>query len=351
MTKEQSKKTSLVEAKDAGFLAYWAVAKTLRLFSPTFRIKNALRVSRLCSRIWLALSPSERERTMQNLRMMVGDRYSEAELERFNRLHHDAHVWAFIVPSILPQLSHEQIREMTEVRGLEHLEAARAQGRGAVLLSAHIGTHGYVLIAALVAHGVPVTAVTGREGIPAGQDEPDGSWVYRNLVHPLREEPRAHLPFLTRGLVPDRKMLKTLQRNEALWIQGDMHLTEKDVANEHHLVTVPFLWGEAPFRSGPIRLPKAFNAPVLPTFAVREGSKLIVIIEEPLTLQPDNSYEAMAADMRAYLERLEQYIQASPDQWAFTRHENLPKWIRSRSGNSTQVTVTFSRGVSQVHDV
>ncbi len=336
MSQEQNKKTRLIEARDAGFLAYWGVAKFLRLFPPMFRMKHATKVSRLCMRIWLALSPGERERTMQNLRLIANGRYTDAELEQINRVHHEAHVWAFIVPSILPQLSLEQIREMTEVRGIEHLEAVRAEGKGAVLLSAHYGSHGYVIIAALVAHGVPVTAVAGREGIPAGQDEPDGSWIYRKLVHPLREEPRANLPFLTRGLVPDRGMLKTLQRNEALWIQGDMHLTEQDVANEHHLVTVPFLWGEAPFRSGPIRLPKAFNAPVLPTFAVREGSRLIVEIGEPLELQPGNSYEDMVTDMRGYLEQLEKYILKAPDQWAFTRHENLSRWIRPLSEKSAE---------------
>jgi lauroyl/myristoyl acyltransferase len=85
----------------------------------------------------------------------------------------------------------------------------------------------------------------------------------------------------------------------------------------------------AGFRSGPVRLPKVFGSPVLPCFGRREGSRVVVEIEEPLALRHGSSYEDTAADMRAYLDRLEPRILAAPDQWAFTRHENLTGWIRS----------------------
>jgi KDO2-lipid IV(A) lauroyltransferase len=320
---------SLVQPRDAGWLVYWGLIQTLRRFSPAFRLRHAEGLSRLCARVWLTVSPGESSRTLHHLQLMLNGRGGTADLKQINRMHHEGHVWAFLVPDILPFMDQEQIRAMGEVRGLEHLEAARAQGRGAVLLSAHYGTHGYIIMALLIAYGCPITAVAGREATPIGQDEPEGSRLYRKLVHPVREAPRRSLPVITRSLVPDPQILATLKDNRVLWLQGDMHLTEEEVAREHQIVHVPFLWGMAGFRSGPVRLPKVFGSPVLPCFGRREGSRVVVEIEEPLALRHGSSYEDTAADMRAYLDRLEPRILAAPDQWAFTRHENLTGWIRS----------------------
>jgi KDO2-lipid IV(A) lauroyltransferase len=319
----------LIERRDIGFLAYWGITQVWRLFPPTFRYKHASSLSRLCARIWLTLSRREREQTLHNLRLMLNGHNPTADLEQISMTHHEAHVWAFLIPDILPRLSAEQIRAVSELRGVEHLQAALAQGRGAVLLSAHYGTHGYMIMAVLRAHGLPVTAVAGHEATPVGQDEPEGSWIYRKLVHPVREYPRTALPFISRGLVPDPKIARVLRDNEVLWIQGDMHLTEEQIAHEQQVVPVPFLWGAAPLRSGPVRLPKVFRSPVLPCFGFRDGSRVIVEIEAPLELRSGNSYEDAIADLRAYLDRLEPRILAAPDQWAFTRHDNLPQWIRA----------------------
>jgi KDO2-lipid IV(A) lauroyltransferase len=321
----------LIEKRDLVFLAYWAVIQLLRLFPPTTRLKVALSVSRLCARLWLWLSPSETRQTLSNLKLMLAehDQADERDLKQINFEHHVAHVWAMLVPDILPYLTKDQIRQLGEVRGMEHLEAALAQGRGAVLISAHFGSHGYLIVALLAAYGCPVTAVSGLESTQVGSEEPDGSWLYRKLVHPVRMAPRPSLPFLTRGLVLDPKVFEILKRNEVLWLQGDMHLTVKQALEEKFALPVPFLWGTAAVRSGPVRLPKVTGAPVLPTFAVRHGSRLIVEIEPPLTLTPGASREALTTDLRAYLERLEARILAAPDQWAFTRHENLPHWIRT----------------------
>lgn len=321
----------LIEKRDLGFLAYWAVIQLLRLFPPAARLKAALSVSRVCARLWLWLAPSETRQTLGNLRLMLAERGQpdERDLRQINYEHHVAHVWALLVPDILPHLTKDQIRQLGEVRGLEHVDAALAHGRGAVLVSAHFGSHGYLIVALLAAYGCPVTAVSGLESTQVGSDEPEGSWIYRTLIHPVRMAPRPSLPFLTRGLVLDPKVFEILKRNEVLWLQGDMHLTVQQALEEKFALPVPFLWGTAAVRSGPVRLPKVTGAPALPTFAVRHGSRLIVEVEPPLTLTPGGSREALTADLRAYLERLEARILAAPDQWAFTRHENLPHWIRT----------------------
>lgn len=319
---------SFIAKRDLGFLAYWAINSVWRQFPPVFRHRHALTIARPIARLWLALSPTEQKQTIYNLELMLNGQSSSRDLLQISLTLHEAAVWSFLAADVIPQLSQAQIREISEVRGLEHVETARARGRGVVLLSAHYGSHGYQILAALQAYGCPVTAVAGEEGVAVNQEQPDRSWLYLKLVHPMRSAPRSSLPILTRGLVPDRQMAAVLQRNEVLWMQGDMHLTEQEAAQEYFALPVPFLWGKAVVRSGPIRLPKMFGATVLPSFAVRQGSRLIVEIEEPLPLQPGSSREDIIADLQAFLERLERRVLAAPEQWIFTRHENLTKWIK-----------------------
>ena len=318
-----------VERRDAGFLAYWGLNQALRALPLGARLKTARGLAAACARLWLFVAPVERERTLANLRLILGPESATRDLARINQAHHEGHVLAFLLPDLLPSLTQAEIRAMSEVRGLEHLEAARAKGRGAVLLCGHIITHGYMVIAALAAHGIPLTAIAGEEATPVGADEPDRSWVYRKLIHPMRRRPRDGLPMLRKGVIMDRRAVEVLKRNEVLWVQGDMHLTDEEAAREQMAIPVPFLWGTAALRTGPVRLAKVFGAPILPCLGHRDGLRIVLEIGEPLTLRAGNTRADLRADLRAYLDRLEPLIRARPDQWAFTRHEILPHWIKT----------------------
>jgi KDO2-lipid IV(A) lauroyltransferase len=311
------------QRRDVGFTVFWGITMVLRRFPLAFRLKHALSTARLCARLWLLLSRGERGQITRNLELTLNCRGSNTDLSQLIFSHYETHSWNFVVNDLLPHLSRSEIRSFSEVHGLEHLEAARAKGRGAVLLSAHYGAHAYTIVAILVAHGCPVTAVLGQELRPEG----NASWFYRKLIDPVRSSPRSALPILDRGVVTPRELAVPLQRNEALFILGDMHLTERQAAQERHALPVPFLWGTAPVRTGPLRLPKLFGSPVLPTFSIRQGSYVIVEIEEPLNLRPGRNRDDFVADLRAYLERLERRILAAPDQWGHMRHENIPNWI------------------------
>jgi KDO2-lipid IV(A) lauroyltransferase len=314
----------LFQKRDVGFTVFWGITMVLRRFPLAFRLKHALSTARLCARLWLLLSRGERGQITRNLELTLNCRGSNTDLSQLIFSHYETHSWNFVVNDLLPHLSQSEIRSFSEVRGLDHLEAARTKGRGAVLLSAHYGAHAYTIVAILVAHDCPVTAVLGQELRPEG----NASWFYRKLIDPVRSSPRSALPILDRGLITPRELAVPLQRNEALFILGDMHLTERQAAQERHALPVPFLWGTAPVRTGPLRLPKLFGSPVLPTFSVRQGSHVIVEIEEPLKLRPGRNRDDFVADLRAYLERLERRILAAPDQWGHMRHENIPNWIR-----------------------
>jgi len=314
----------LFQKRDIGFIVYWGITMVLRSFPLKFRLKHALSTARLCARLWLLLSHGERHQITFNLKLALNGKISTTELSRLIFSHYETHTWNFVVNDLLPRLSRSEIQSFSEVHGLKRLEAARAEGRGAVLLSAHFGAHAYLILAVLKAHGCPVTAVLGQELRPEG----NASRFYRKVIDPVRSSPRATLPILERGLVSPPEIAAPLKRNEALFILGDMHLTERQAARELNVLPVPFLWGTAPVRTGPMRLAKLLGTPVLPTFSVRQKERVIVEIEEPMKLRPGRSREDVVADVRTYLRRLEQRILATPDQWGHIRHDNIPNWIR-----------------------
>jgi KDO2-lipid IV(A) lauroyltransferase len=317
----------LIQRRDFGFLAYWGITMVLRRFPLAFRLEHALSTARLCARLWLFMSHGERRQVTRNLELTLNGHSPTTDLSQLVFSHYETHSWNFVVNDLLSHLSRSEIMSLGEVLGVEHLEAARAKGRGVVLLGSHYGAHPYIILALLLAYGCPVTAVLGQELRPEG----NASKFYRKLIDPVRSSARSALPIMDRGFISPRQIAAPLQRNEALFILGDMHLTERQAATERHALPVSFLWGTAPVRSGPLRLPKLFGTPVLPTFSLRQGSHVIVEIEEPLKLRPGRNRDDLVADLRAYLERFEQHILAAPDQWLHVRHENVPNWIRPES--------------------
>ncbi len=337
-TRGRENRMDFIQKRDIGFLFFWGITMVLRRFPLAFRLKHTLGTARLCARLWLLLSRGERDQITRNLELTLNCRGSTTKLSQLIFSHYETHSWNFVVNDLLPHLSPSEIRSFSKVHGLEHLEAARAKGRGAVLLSAHLGAHAYTIVAVLAAHGCPVSAVLGQELRPEG----NASWFYRKLIDPVRSCARSALPILDRGLASPREIAAPLRRNQALFLLGDMHLTEKQAAQEHHAIPVRFLWGTAPVRTGPIRLPKLMGSPVLPTFSIRQGARVSVEIEEPLKLRPGKSRDDFTADLRAYLERLEQRILTAPDQWGHMRHENIPHWIRPEpvSAGRTQPGLT-----------
>ena len=150
---------------------------------------------------------------------------------------------------------------------------------------------------------------------------------------------REHPVVLTRErgwrLELERLPVEVLKRNEVLWVQGDMHLTDEEAAREQMSIPVPFLWGTAALHTGPVRLAKVFGAPILPCLGYRDGLRIVLEIGEPLTLRAGSTRADLRADLRAYLDRLEPLIRARPDQWAFTRHEILPHWIKTAPAGTT----------------
>ena len=184
-------------------------------------------------------------------------------------------------------------RLLDRVDGMHHLEDAARDGRGVILITAHLGN--WELAGRLLA-GVtvrPTHVVVEAEADPRLERLLRGGPAPVNFV--VRSRPTAVLPLVT-----------ALRRNEIVALQGDRALGSRgDVA-------VPFFGAEAHFPLGPFLLARAAGAPLVPAFCVLgRDRRYTVTVEPPIRVERDGERSAL----ERWVAVLERTIRAYPEQW------------------------------------
>jgi KDO2-lipid IV(A) lauroyltransferase len=196
----------------------------------------------------------------------------------------------------LPHLGREELLDAVEVRGLEHLEAAVARGRGAIFASSHIGN--WELGAVVIAHGgYTLHAVAGVQ--------------LSRWLGPAVRETKTELAIRTVSVEDGfRKLLRALNRNElvALMVDGDMF---------QHGVPVEFFGRETPFPAGPGVLSHRTGAPIICGYCERTGRGRFRIVLEPAIDPAD--HETVQNVNAAVARTIEGHIREHVDQWCIFR--------------------------------
>jgi KDO2-lipid IV(A) lauroyltransferase len=187
-----------------------------------------------------------------------------------------------------------------EWRGLEHLAAARAQGRGTIVVTAHLG-HWEMGGTVLAMRGFPMTVVT--------LDEPSSALTRWRDAH------RRQLGIKTIAVGPERgfaflEMREALQRNEAVAM-----LVDRPYAGSGQ--PVDFFGARAAFSTAPALLAHHTGAAVLPAFVLFNARRRYVSLAEPIVPM------ATAPHVRAVLEEntqriariFEAIVRQHPEQW------------------------------------
>jgi KDO2-lipid IV(A) lauroyltransferase len=199
----------------------------------------------------------------------------------------------------LPHLAREELLEMVEVQGREHLDQAAARGRGVVITCCHVGN--WELAAVVLAHwGYTLNAVAGVQL---------GRWLT-----PAVRETKAELAIRT--VAPEdgfRKLLRALERNElvALMVDGDVY---------SHGIEVEMFGRETRFPSGPGVLAQRTGALIIAGTCERVRPGRFRITMEP-ALDPA-AFPTTAALNSAVAALTERHLRAHLDQWCIFR----PLW-------------------------
>lgn len=246
--------------------------------------------------LWYRLDQRHRRITLANLKFAYGDTLDPAARERLARevfCHFVRFAWE-LVELLLAPLS--LIKRKVIIEGDEHMEAALAQGRGAIAIAAHTGNWEYTVMG---------YGLLCRPGVAVGR-ELDQPWAAR-LARYLRQRGGNAMVAKQKGM---KGIMGYLRRNWPVGIVIDQNTTTAGG------LLVDF-FGK-PARTTPVvALLARRGVPVLPTLSRRlpDGRHLMVIMP-PLPLKKTSDAQA---DIQRHLELqsrvIEAWVRAEPAQW------------------------------------
>ncbi len=311
------------------------VAPISDVAKPKATVRSHVRVSRACADFWLntlfvccrrtpwltrgargfflrgawACAPSLRSATTANARRILGPAASAANVRRVAR-GIIASFYDFVcdVGASLSQDRARLVGRIAAVHGHEHYLAARRDGAGAVVVTAHMGSF-EVGVAALLEHDPIVHVVFKRDAI--ARFEQLRSRLHRSLG--VRESP------VDEGWGIWIRLRDALKRNEVVVVQGDRLMPGQrglDVAVLGATMSLP---------TGPAKLALASGAPIVPIYSIRRPDGRIELFVEPaIRVGAGDDPDKATAQLARILER---YLLAYPDQWLMIQ----PAWCEDQS--------------------
>lgn len=205
---------------------------------------------------------------------------------------------------------------LADRRGLDRITAARAEGRGVILVTAHLGNWelGAILLASI---GEPVTVVT--------LEEPTSD------LSKWREDYRRRLGIKTITIGSDKfafvEIINALKRNEFVAL-----LAERPYGDTG--IPVQFFGRETQFSIAPALLWKHTGAVVLPVFIFKnDGNGYVSLAEPPVAMtEAADSREALAQNTQRIATAFEKIVRQHPEQW----FNYAPVWETAPAGNVTK---------------
>ena len=253
----------------------------------------------------------KRAELIRNLRQLLGDQLSPDAAQRLTR---DWFRFASCEAVDVMRLRHRArpLRRLVEIRGREHLDAALAGGKGAILCSAHFGSYDCAF-SLLGASGFPVTTI-GRwqHNYTAGLSSAERR--FWDLVYARRLRRHRHRPNIepwSGRVVAAAQAAAALRANEVVTVAIDAPPLDCDLARA---VEVPFLGGRAGFLPGAVMLAQLTGAPLLMAFMYRAADQRHQVLEisAPVPAGGDTAtaFARCAAEVSAAIRR-------SPAHWAY----------------------------------
>ena len=236
-------------------------------------------------------------RHRSHLSTFLSGRFAPAEIERIATAAHAARTLRYlqILRCHHPRGWHPVLR----LDGREHLDAALAQGRGAILWVTPFAYASLATKATLDRHGLPLTHLS------RWQHGPSRSRWGIALINPIQR--RAEDRFLRERVVitPGRDPLVAMRR--LLSCLAENRVVSITLGEEaSRTVAVPFLGGVLHVPLGPIKLAARSGAPLMPTHTVGVApTELVTTVAPPLPISAAGgaSVAGAAAALAAELER------------------------------------------------
>jgi KDO2-lipid IV(A) lauroyltransferase len=253
---------------------------------------------------WLALRPSDRRAMVERHQRRVDpDLRGEALRQRVREVFRS--YGRYYGESFrLPTVSADELDARMTYDGYEHIEQARAEGRGALAAMPHLGSWEWSAYWLTRVKQVPVTAVVERVEPPALFD-----WFvdYRRSIG---------MHVVPLGPDAGRAVVSAVKERHVIAL-----LCDRDISGGG--VEVSFFGEKTTLPSGPAVLALRTGAPLLPTAVYDRDGSHHGVVRPPVAADRQGTFRADVARItQALADELEDLIRAAPEQW----HLMQPNW-------------------------
>jgi KDO2-lipid IV(A) lauroyltransferase len=241
-------------------------------------------------------SPLARPRLEYNLNVACPE-LTPAELRNLSWLNFRNHAKAYADLMMLPRMNVEAMRPLLHVEGWEHLEKARAAGKGVMVVSCHMGS--YEVVSAIWSATLAPVSFFAEEVEPRALFE----W-YRET------RARLGISVLTLHFSGLRKVTQALQDQEMV-----ITAIDRDITGTGHMM--PFFGRQAPIPLGPAAIALRLGTPILPVCVYRLPDDSYTA-EGVAPVIAESTGDARADEVRVtqqLLRHIEEFIRRHPEQW------------------------------------
>lgn len=304
----------------------WLFVAWLRL-TAALPWRFAIGLHRLLGRALYLLLPSRRHIVLRNLEICFPE-LAAAERRALARRHFASFGASIAEIAIAWFATAKRARPPMRVEGLEHLEAALAAGRGAILYSGHFTT--LELAAQYIDRLTPSFAFMFKTRSNA-------------LLDALQTRGRRRSARMSVNNSDVRGMLRMLRRNAAVWYAPDQ------AHSGRHALLMPFFGEPAMTNTATMRLARISGTAVVPLFFRRlpAGQGYLLRFEPALA----DRAKDVAEDQARLTAILERFIRECPEQYLWThrkfknRGAGLPDvYARTRSRDDAPATARATLG-------
>jgi KDO2-lipid IV(A) lauroyltransferase len=273
------------------------------------------RLATLLGWIYFSLSLRSRRRIIKGIQFAFKEEKGDQEIERLTREAMVNFFKNYLELFFFAGPHRSKLLRRVTIEGREHLDRALSQGKGAIVVSAHLNN--FALIVLKLAHeGYPI-AMAVRDF-----KNPVQSRIYKGCrrlisLKSILIKPSSH--FL-------RDVLRLLKRNGIICLVADEN-------KRHGGVFVDFFGHPAATATGPAHLALKTGTPVVTILMVREiGNTQRVVIEPPLEFEPSGNKGGDTEMITSkFTMTIESYVRKYPGQWRWdhfrwkTQPERVPE--------------------------
>ena len=266
-----------------------------------------LEFGRVLGWLEMVIRPRSRRAVRANLQEAFGQEKSTGELRRLTRRVFEYHQMRTILGQVAPLMTARgQLEKYFPLPDLEPLDTALAQGKGVLLLAAHVNSVGLMLAVIQLRR----RGYDARCPMPAQQD----AWAptpFRRFVNRRLGAPPSlvHAMGAFYAQFNVRPLVQVLKEKAVLVLVGDGW-------HSAGFIDVEFLGRQLPFTSGPLGLARLVGCPVVPIFCVGTPHHLHYEIETPFVVTRGGlEADDLAGRQTHFIHRVEQRMLANIPCW------------------------------------